>query len=84
MKLNNSQIVDLMLETLKAAEIDINDSKKLLHLFKQVNPSVRKLFIRALQETGQENKVGKVYFILLDLENEISDLKNRIEKLEAG
>ena len=71
MKLNNSQIVDLMLETLKAAEIDINDSKKLLHLFKQVNPSARKLFIRALQETGQENKVGKLYFILLDLENEI-------------
>lgn len=71
MKLNNSQIVDLMLETLKAAEIDINDSKKLRHLFKQVNPSARKLFIRALQETGQENKVGKVYFILLDLENEI-------------
>ena len=71
MKLNNSQIVDLMLETLKAAEIDINDSKKLRHLFKQVNPSARKLFIRALQETGQENKVGKIYFILLDLENEI-------------
>ena len=71
MKLNNSQIVDLMLETLKAAEIDINDSKKLQHLFKQVNPSARKLFIRALQETGQENKVGKIYFILLDLENEI-------------
>ena len=71
MKLNYSQIVDLMLETLKAAEIDINDSKKLRHLFKQVNPSARKLFIRALQETGQENKVGKIYFILLDLENEI-------------
>ena len=71
MKLNNSQIVDLILETLKAAEIDINDSKKLQHLFKQVNPSARKLFIKALQETGQENKVGKIYFILLDLENEI-------------
>lgn len=71
MKLNNSQIIDLMLETLKAAEIDINDSKKLRHLFKQVNASARKLFIRALQETGQENKVGKVYFVLLDLENEI-------------
>lgn len=71
MKLNNSQIVDLMLETLKAAEIDINDSKKLRHLFKQVKVKTRKLFIRALQETGQENKVGKIYFILLDLENEI-------------
>lgn len=71
MKLNNSQIVDLMLETLKAAEIDINDSKKLRHLFKQVKVKTRKLFIRALQETGQENKVGKVYFVLLDLENEI-------------
>ena len=71
MKLNNSQIVDLMLETLKAAEIDINDSKKLRHLFKQVNVKTRKLFIKALQETGQENKVGKVYFVLLDLENEI-------------
>ena len=71
MKLNNSQIVDLILETLKAAEIDINDSKKLQHLFKQVNPSARKLFIKALQETEQENKVGKVYFVLLDLENEI-------------
>ena len=71
MKLNYSQIVDLMLETLKAAEIDINDSKKLQHLFKQVNPSARKLFIKALQETEQENKVGKVYFVLLDLENEI-------------
>ena len=71
MKLNNSQIVDLMLETLKAAEIDINDSKKLQHLFKQVNPSARKVFIKALQETEQENKVGEVYFVLLDLENEI-------------
>ena len=71
MKLNNSQIVDLMLETLKAAEIDINDSKKLRHLFKQVKVKTRKLFIRALQETGQENEVGKVYFVLLDLENEI-------------
>ena len=71
MKLNNNQIIDLMLGTLKAAEIDINDSKKLRHLFKQVNPSARKFFIRALQETGQENKVGKIYFILLDLENEI-------------
>ena len=60
-----------MLGTLKAAEIDINDSKKLRHLFKQVNPSARKLFIKALQETRQENKVGKIYFILLDLENEI-------------
>ena len=71
MKLNYSQIVDLILETLKAAEIDINDSKKLQHLFKQVNPSARKLFIKALQETGQENKVGTVYFVLRDLENEI-------------
>lgn len=71
MKLNNNQIIDLMLGTLKAAEIDINDSKKLRHLFKQVNPSARKLFIKALQETRQENKVGKIYFILLDLENEI-------------
>lgn len=71
MKLNNSQIVDLMFETLKAAEIDINDSKKLRHLFKQVKVKTRKLFIRALQETEQENKVGKVYFVLLDLENEI-------------
>ena len=71
MKLNNNQIIDLMLGTLKAAEIDINDSKKLQHLFKQVNPSARKLFIKALQETRQENKVGKVYFVLLDLENEI-------------
>lgn len=71
MKLNNSQIVDLMLETLKAAEIDITDSKKLRHLFKQVKVETRKLFIKALQETKQENKVGKVYFILLDLENEI-------------
>ena len=62
MKLNNSQIVDLILETLKAAEIDINDSKKLQHLFKQVNPSARKLFIKALQETGQENKVGKIFY----------------------
>lgn len=60
-----------MLGTLKAAGIDINDSKKLQHLFKQVNASARKLFIKALQETGQENKVGKVYFVLLDLENEI-------------
>lgn len=60
-----------MLGTLKAAGIDINDSKKLQHLFKQVNVSARKLFIKALQETGQENKVGKVYFVLLDLENEI-------------
>lgn len=34
MKLNNNQIIDLMLGTLKAAEIDINDSKKLQHLFK--------------------------------------------------
>lgn len=71
MKLNNNQIIDLMLGTLKAAGIDINDSKKLQHLFKQVNASARKLFIKALQETGQENKVGKVYFVLLDLENEI-------------
>lgn len=71
MKLNNSQIVNLMLETLKAAEIDINDSKKLQHLFKQVKAETRKLFIKALQETKQENEVGKVYFILLDLENEI-------------
>ena len=71
MKLNNNQLIDLLLGTLKAAEIDINDSKKLRHLFKQVNPSARKLFIKALQETRQENKVGKIYFILLDLENEI-------------
>ena len=71
MKLNNNQIIDLMLGTLKAAGIDINDSKKLQHLFKQVNASARKLFIKALQETGQENKVGKVYFVLLNLENEI-------------
>lgn len=71
MKLNNSQIVDLMLGTLKVAGIDINDSKKLRHLFKQVNPTARELFIKALQETKQENKAGKVYFILLDLENEI-------------
>lgn len=34
MKLNNNQIIDLMLGTLKAAGIDINDSKKLQHLFK--------------------------------------------------
>lgn len=71
MKLNNNQIIDLMLGTLKAAGIDINDSKKLQHLFKQVNASARKLFIKALQDTKQENKVGKVYFVLLDLENEI-------------
>ena len=60
-----------MLGTLKAAEIDINDSKKLRHFFKQVKAKTRGLFIKALQETGQENKVGKVYFVLLDLENEI-------------
>lgn len=68
---NNNQIIDLMLGTLKAAEIDINDSKKLRHFFKQVKAKTRGLFIKALQETGQENKVGKVYFVLLDLENEI-------------
>lgn len=63
--------INLMLKTLKAAEIDINDSKKLRHFFKQVKAETRGLFIKALQETGQENKVGKVYFVLLDLENEI-------------
>ena len=63
--------IDLMLKILKAAEIDINDSKKLRHFFKQVTSETRGLLIKALQETEQENKVGKVYFILLDLENEI-------------
>ena len=33
MKLNNNQIIDLMLGTLKAAEIDINDSKKIAASF---------------------------------------------------
>ena len=63
--------IDLMLKILKAAEIDINDSKKLRHFFKQFKAETRGLLIKALQETGQENKVGKVYFVLLDLENEI-------------
>ena len=80
MERNNNQIIDLMVGTLnidlmlkilKAAEIDINDSRKLRHFFKQVTAETRGLLIKALQETGQENKVGKVYFILLDLENEI-------------
>lgn len=71
MKLNNNQIVDLLLGTLEAAGVDVNNSEKLRHLFKQVNVNSRKLFIKALQETGRDNKVGKVYFVLLDLENEI-------------
>ena len=73
MERNNNQIIDLMIGTLnidlmlkilKAAEIDINDSKKLRHFFKQFKAETRGLFIKALQETGQENKVGKVYFVL--------------------